>query len=149
MKTPILALFFFLAAYVPAAAQTNPTGPDGGISSTWNAPVDSVTGNAAPTLCSATVKLSCLSSYTETFQPPASTGAGPTAVTVANNLTTSTWRPGGPLYCGVWTLTLVANWVDNLGGTSPSTPITTTATETCSVTTKPNPPTNLKATLIQ
>lgn len=147
MKTPATLLFLvFVLAASTASAQSSPTGADGAIPITWTAPLDSVTGNANPTLCTGAVTLACLSSYTASFQPPV-TGLGSTTVTVANNVTAYTWRPGGKLFCGSWSVSLIANWIDNLGHTSPSTAATTTVDEPCTVTTKPNPPTNLKAVL--
>lgn len=125
------SLFAFLAILALAggcyAQTTPPASTYHTIAESWTAPVSwNGTGSSVP--CSATVTTYCVSGYTETITPP----PGVTGTTVVNATTTSySWAPGGPLYCGTWNISVVANWLDGSGAPAVSAPLTGTTVVSC------------------
>lgn len=146
----ILLSLSLLALAVSTHAQAAPAvGTDHGISATWTAP-------SGQTACSSTVTKSCLLGYTETITPPAGVqGSNVIAdCTLTNSplpciaavATSNAWAPvPGPLYCGAWSVTLVANYLDASGNPVASSSISATVTEPCPFV--PAAPTGLVITL--
>lgn len=142
------ALLVAMIVLSPLAAHAATTAPVSTqyqhIANTWNAP------NSTYPDCSATVTTLCLSSYTYTATPPANTG-GPSVATVPNGgigagaQVSYTWGPGGFLYCGAWTLSVVANYVDSTGASVSSSADTANVTVQCPL--APSPATGLSGTL--
>ncbi len=91
--------------------------------------------------CSATVTKACIWGYTETITSPLSPtdqsvipSCSATVTTNCLGPTSSTfaYTPGGLLYCGTWTGSLVTNYLDGNGNAAVSTPPgTVTAVATC------------------
>lgn len=112
------------------------------INSTWNAP------NSTYPDCSTTVTKDCLSSYTFSATDPF--GAS-TLVTVPNGgiaaggLVAYNWTPGSFLYCGGWTVSVVTNYIDDVGAGASSSAATVPATVSCPLVA--SPATNLKVTV--
>jgi len=131
-----LMLFLVLAASVGLQAQTAPAiGADGGYQVSWTPPA--ATGFVA---CSSTVAVSCLQGYTEVVTPPFGSAITfpPCSATVTGNClgTTSTiftYRPASGLYCGSWTATVAANYLDGSGNpvSSVAVPVGSPAVEPC------------------
>ena len=117
MKKLLAILILGLAGSIHA--QT--LGTDTGLQISITAPLGSQ--------CTTTLLTSCLKGYTATITPPV---AGSTPIVVPIGLvSTYTWRPGGDLYCGTWSISLVANWLNASGVATPSTAVTGTAVEPC------------------
>ena len=146
---------FIVALLAVAMAQGQTTGSDTKIKAVFHTPA----GTAAYpyVLCSSGVTTSCLQGYTETLTPPV-TGATQATVTSActgtatlncftgpdaNGNITGVWSPGGNLFTGTWTVSVVANWLDNTGKAVASAPLTTTVVE--AVPFVPSPVTGLSA----
>lgn len=111
------------------------------INATWNAP------NSTYPDCSSTVTLNCLNTYTYTLTDP---NGSPSIITVPNGgiaaggLVAYNWTPGGYLYCGTWTLSVVANFVDGSSQTVASSADTVNVAVSCPLVA--SPVTNLKGT---
>src|SRR5215469_5725937 len=119
----LAVLGLFLAAHL-GYGQT--LGTDGGIKLSFY-----FTGTAQN--CSTTTLTNCISSYSGAFTPPQNQTVAvitiPTAMCsgtaitgcIASGTGVSTgpfvvvWRPGGKLYCGQWSISLTANWIDGNG----------------------------------
>jgi hypothetical protein len=135
-RTFFLALVALAAAVCapPVHAQTTPAESIyHTINESWTAPVSwNGTGPSVP--CSATVTTYCVSGYTETLTPPVGvTGTNVLAVTT----TSYSWSPGGALYCGTWTVSVVANWLDGNGVAAVSAPLTGITVVSCPFTASP------------
>lgn len=139
-KVAVLVVALLLA--LSAHAQTPGAGTDHGISGSWS----------APTGYSSTLTLN---GYTATITPPPGVtssvtvgqcAAGATTNCIASGATTFTWKPGGVIYCGTWTISVVANYTDSVQGPEVSVPLTTTMTEACPLVL--SPVTGLSATAI-
>ena len=124
MKVFALAV---LALATLAHAQTPAAGTDHGLSGTW----------IAPTGYSSTLTLN---GYTATITPPpgvnnvvtiAQCSGTATANCIATGATSFAWMPGGTIYCGQWTISVVANYTDSTGAAQVSAPLTTTVSEAC------------------
>jgi hypothetical protein len=111
------------------------------IKNTWVVP------NSTYPNCSATVAVACLNSYTYTAVDP---NGSPNIVTLPNGGIASgasfgyTWGPGGFLYCGTWSTSVVVNYIDSTGASVSSTAISTTAAVACPLV--PSPATGLGST---
>ena len=131
LKIAALALAFFAAS---CFAQTAPPASIyHTMTESWTAPLSwSGTGSSVP--CSTTLQTYCVSSYTETLTPP----QGVTGTIVLTAPTTSyAWAPGGFLYCGEWTVSVVANWRDGNGAAAVSLPLVGTEVVPCPFTASP------------
>lgn len=104
------------------------------IKNTWNVP------NSTYPDCSTTVTTSCLNTYTFTATDP---NGGANIVTVPNGgiaaggAFTYSWGPGSYLYCGTWTTSVVANYLDSGGVAVSSSAISTTAAVPCPLVASP------------
>jgi hypothetical protein len=135
-----LALALLLCA--PALHAATPPGSTQyqHINSTWSAP------NTTYPVCSATVKTYCLSSYTLNNIDPY---GNPSIITVPNGgipaggAVSYSWTPGGYLYCGAWTVSVTANYLDGTGSGVTSSTVSTTVQVSCPLT--PSPVTGLSA----
>ena len=145
----LLFSFALLALAAPAHAQAPAQGTDHGIGATWIRPVNQID-------CSSTVSKSCLLGYTETITPPVGVAGsnviancaltGSPSPCIAASATNYAWAPvPGPLYCGQWSVSLVANYLDASGNPTASSAISATVTEPCPFV--PVPPTGLGVTL--
>ena len=132
--------FIFVAGFLwmaAAIAQTVPqASTDHNFVGSWTAPLNQA-GTAPGANCSTyggTATVSCIKGYTVTIvTPPGVPGPAPIVTNCASGATTNclkpgdtgfTWTPGGPLYCGNWSYTLVANWLDDSGNASNSVSVT-------------------------
>jgi hypothetical protein len=112
------------------------------INNTWNVP------NSTYPDCTATVTLNCLSTYTYTATDPygaASINTVPNGLLLAGATFAYNWTPGSFLYCGTWTASVVANYIDGSGAGVSSTADTVTVAVSCPLVA--SPVTNLKVTL--
>lgn len=133
LRSGLVVLLLMLFAAGTAMAQTPATGTDHGLSGTWG----------APTGYSSTLTLN---GYTATITPPTGvTGTitvGQCSSTVTTNCiaaaaTTFVWKPGGVIYCGTWTISVVADYTDSSGNPQVSAPLTTTVAEACPLVVSP------------
>lgn len=131
-----LSIFLALAAIVLPAQSLPPASIYHTITETWAAPANwNGTGPSIP--CSGTVTtLYCVSSYTETLTPPPGV-AGSIILTVPGSSVSNPWAPGGALYCGTWSISVVANWIDGTGTPVASAPLTGTTNVACPFTANP------------
>jgi hypothetical protein len=116
-----------LAMAAGVQAQTAPAiGTDGGYQVSWTAP--------APTTAAT------LQGFTEVITPPFGPAITfpPCSATVTGNClgpasTIFTYRPTGGLYCGMWTATVAANYLDGSGNpaASAAVPVVAPSSEPC------------------
>ncbi len=131
----MLPVLIGIALALPAIAATAPASNQyQHIKNTWNVP-----GSAYPD-CSTTVTTSCLSSYAFTAVDP--TGASnvatvPNGGIAAGGVVSYTWGPGGYLYCGTWSTSVVAVYLDSSGASVSSSPVTSTAAVPCPLVASP------------
>jgi len=161
VKLRILAILavalFALPAFTHAAPALTPTlvgeGQAGGTACTSGCTGMSLSWTEPPlptgvVACSSTVTTNCWKGYQATITPPSGSGGAVTTIndsTLTNALTTYTWRPGGALYYGTWTVSLVATGV---GSVSNSLPATATVVYNAPPATLASP-TNVTATPVQ
>jgi hypothetical protein len=125
-----------------SAAHAQTVGVNHAIQAAWIPPSGAVQ-------CSSTVTTSCLEGYTENLVPPAgqtvsvyvnlqttpecdpSASPAVTQNCMASGGTGYTWAPGGALFCGSWTVSLVANYLDAGGNAATSAAIQASVTEPC------------------
>jgi len=112
-------IFALFALALSASAQTPALSQYHTITEQWGAPL-SWNGSGSSVPCSANVTSFCVHDYTETLTPP--TGS---VVLLTASGTTYSWSPtsGGALYCGTWTVSIVANWLDGSGNPVSSAPL--------------------------
>lgn len=131
-----------LAYSLHAYAQVPAAGVDHGLKATWNSP---------SIYCTTTTTSACIKDYTETITPPTGVTSGVIPLTVTSSsdvsgVVTSSWKPGGTLFCGTWTVSVVANYLNFGGVAATSNPVSTTVLEPCPFVA--NPVTGLGISLI-
>lgn len=136
-----LPLFLMFAALVACAgtqmrAQTPSLSQYHTITEQWGAPA-SWNGTGVSVPCSASVTTYCVSGYTETLTPPPGSPIG--AILLTPSGVVYSWSPsgGGALYCGTWSVSIVANWLDGSGAPVSSAAITGTTPVPCPFTASP------------
>lgn len=80
--------------------------------------------------CPSSSPVSCISGQTLTLTPPTG-GGSPVVVPLTTGLATYTFTPGGFLFCGIWTVSLVTNGFDQTGTAAVSSAVSATAVAPC------------------
>jgi hypothetical protein len=131
MKRIFALTFVVLSMAAAGSAQTAPAiGADGGYQVSF----------VSPSVVACPAGTACLYGYTLVITPPfgASVTFPPCSATVTGNClsaasTTFTYRPSGGLYCGTWSATVTANYLDGSGNpvSSVAVPAGSPAVEPC------------------
>lgn len=146
MKTRLWILAVAVVMYAASAFAATPVASNKyqHISNTWNAP------NSTYPDCTSIGSVACLDTYTFMAAPPAGTGGATSIITVPNGgiaaggVVSYLYGPGGYLYCGTWTVSVVANYRDDAGASVQSSADSATVVVPCPLTA--SPATNLVST---